>query len=150
MASSSANAVPRLEMSSENRLSATHSHTAAVNVYMRNRTPSVKTGGRQIAAMASNPKIPIVAFSVPAAAASVEAASDKMLPTTGSAADTAVFVTRAASASAVPVTTPVRESHAVNATQTPLKSVVQIVFMIFFAVFNISFPTAASATDSAA
>ena len=42
------------------------------------------------------------------------------------------------------------DSHAVNATHTALKRAVQTVFMIFFAVFNISFPTAASATDSAA
>ena len=59
-----------------------------------------------------------------AAARTVDAASDIILPTTGSVLDITVFAVLTATASALPLTTAVNEMYAVNASVSPVIIVV--------------------------
>ena len=90
----------------ESPVSSTSSAKNAVTLYIRYCIPICRNGVRHKANTANVPNTPIAFFKIDAPTRIVEAASDKMPPTTGTVPDMANFAALSAAASAVPETAP--------------------------------------------
>ena len=82
---------------------------AAASLYIRYCMPSAMKGERHTAAAATIPNEPTALLMSPAPATTVPAASEMMPPTTGRAVEMALLAARSVTASAAPLTAPVRE-----------------------------------------